>query len=250
MIMLPVPITPVTPMRLPRLIPMPVFYANRQLSLLANLFFPDDDVMARKFTAQLLAGDFLQKVLGAGIQIDNRYMTDIINDVRDGQPDRCRVAKRRYQVSAVGQITKTLFALINSPDPMVRQHATWEQAMRIAGKEIGHARTSKRESFDLYLRRFRRVLHIAAAFELEREETARHPMTADGLMLNAMTLHQRLWAWHTQRSFPPRVPPSDLLSEIYWMWPQGSYADHGVADVGIRFERLISHGQGGRPRKN
>jgi hypothetical protein len=245
--MLPVSVTP-TP--LPRLIPMPEFYSNRPLSLLTNLLFPDDSTMARKFTAQLLPGDFLQKVLNAGIQVDGRYMTDIINDVRDGQPEARRVAKRLRQATAAGQIAKTLFALVNARDPSVHQHASWEQAMRIVGQQIGRERTSKRQSFDRYLRRFRRVLHVAAAFELEREETARHPITADGLMLNAMTVHQKLWAWHARRSFPPRVPPNDLLSEVYWMWLRGSYADHGVVDVGIKLEQLITHGPGGRPRKN
>lgn len=199
--MLPVPVTPVTPVRLAQLIPMPIFYGNRPLSLLANLFFPDDEVMARKYVAQLLAGDFLQKVLGAGIQIDGRYMTDILSDVRDGQPDVRRAAKRLYQASAVGQITKVLFALIHS-EPLVRQQASWEQALRIAGQQIGRAHTSKHKSFDRYLRRFRRVLHVAAAFELDREGE-RHPMTADGLMINAMTIHRRLWAWDSAALLPP-----------------------------------------------
>jgi hypothetical protein len=48
--MLPVPVTPA---RLPRLRPMPVFYANPTLSMLSVMLFPDDLTLARKFVAHL-----------------------------------------------------------------------------------------------------------------------------------------------------------------------------------------------------
>ena len=81
---LPIPVTPVAPTRL---IPMPIFYNNAPLSLLAVMLFPDDLDLARKTVAHFLSGGTLQSTLGAGVQIDNRYMAAILSDLADGEPD-------------------------------------------------------------------------------------------------------------------------------------------------------------------
>lgn len=241
---LPVPVAPVAPTRL---IPMPVFYDNALLSLLANMYFPDDIDLARKCTAHFLSSGTLQNTLGAGVQVDNRYMAAIISDLADGEPNRKLVARRRYRASAVGQIVKVLFAMINSEDARVRERATWELAIRIAEREIGHTIRRSELSLHAHLRRFRPVLHIAGAFEMAREETARPPMNAAALMLNAMTLFERLKAWDTVRGFRGRRS-DHLVGDIYWRWAGSAYDDHGIPDVDYPFEKLIPHNKGGRPR--
>ena len=241
---LPVPITPLATTQ--RLIPMPIYYGNPPLSLLAVMFFPDDLTLARKAVAHLLSHGTLQSALGAGVQIDNRYMTAILDDLRDGLPDQKLVGRRRYWASACGQVVKVLFALINSNDERVREYASWEQAIKLAEREIG--RTIRRSPSSLlhHLRRHRAALHICGAYEMAREETARPPLTAEALMLNAMTLFQHLRAWDTVRG-SRRGRRSDLLTgDIFWRW-RDSYADHGVPDIGIPFGRLIPHGKSGRP---
>jgi hypothetical protein len=65
--MLPVPVTPA---RLPRLRPMPVFYANPTLSMLSVMLFPDDLTLAREFVARLLSHGTLQGALAAGERLD------------------------------------------------------------------------------------------------------------------------------------------------------------------------------------
>jgi hypothetical protein len=239
---LPVPVMPVAATRL---IPMPVFYDNALLSLLANMYFPDDIDLARKCTAHFLSSGTLQSTLGAGIRLDNRYTAAILNDLADGQPDQKLVRRRRYRASAVGQIVKVLFAMVNSDDQRVREHASWEQAIKIAEREIGHAIRKSESSLHAHLRHFRPVLHIAAAFEMAREETARPPLTASALMLNAMTLFERLKAWDAVRGLGRRS--DHLTGDVYWRWHGSIYDDHGVADVGYRFDNLIAHGKGGRP---
>jgi hypothetical protein len=82
---LPVPVTPPQPTRR---IPMPVFYGNPALSFLAVMFFPDDLILARKFTAGLLNQGTLQSTLRAGCQLDNQYLLAILDDLKDGQPER------------------------------------------------------------------------------------------------------------------------------------------------------------------
>ena len=237
---------PVAPTRLPRLISMPVFYGNPTLSTLAVMLFPDDLALARKLTARLLSHGTLQSTLAAGVQIDGRYLTAILDDLKNGQPEQKLVARRCKWASACGQVVKVLFALTNSQDPHVREYASWEQAIKLAEREIGRTEKRSRSSLHVQLRRFQPVLHICAAFELAREETARPPMTADALMLNAMTLFQRLWAWHSQRTF--RGSRNDYLDgEVFWRWAGSQYDAHGVADIGMRFENLVPHGKGGRP---
>src|SRR5258708_1425831 len=119
---LPVPITQPT-----RRIPMPVFYGNARLSFYAVMLFPDDLDLARKLTAKLLNYGTTQ------IQ----DLPAILADLRDGQPDQRLVAKRLKWASACGQIVKVLFALTNSPDPRVRKHASWEQAIKQAERAWG-----------------------------------------------------------------------------------------------------------------
>jgi hypothetical protein len=241
---LPVPV--VAPVAATRLIPTPIFYDNAPLSMLANMLFPDDITLARKCVAHFLSSGTLQSTLGAGIQIDNRDMSAIVSDLADGESSRKLVARRRYRASAVGQIVKVLFALINSNDERVREHASWEAAILIAEREIGHTIRKSESSLHAHLRQFRPVLHIAAAFEMAREETARPPQTADALMLNAMTLFRRLKAWDVVRGFRGRRS-DHLVGDIYWRWQGSMYDDHGVRDIGYRFDNLIPHGKGGRP---
>lgn len=239
---LPVPVTPIATTT--RLIPMPIFYGNAPLSLLAVMYFPDDLTLARKLVAHFLSSGTLQSTLGAGVQIDNRYMAAILSDLADGQPDQRLVGRLRYWASACGQVTKALFALINSNDERVRGSASWERAILLAERESG--RTIRRSGSSLlhHLRRHRAALHICAAFEMAGEETVHPPKTAEALMLNAMTLYEHLRAWDVVR----RRHRSDLLSgDVFWKWQQQSYADHGVRDVGVPFGRLIPHGKGGRP---
>jgi hypothetical protein len=244
---LPVPISPVATTTT-RLIPMPVFYDNAALSLLAVMFFPDDMMLARKCVAHLLSHGTLQSTLGAGIKIDNRYMMAILDDLKDGRPEQKLVARRRYWASACGQVVKVLFALINSNDERVRERACWEAAVKIAEREIGRTirRSGSTSSLQVHLRRFRSVLHIAGAFELAREEGVQAPPTAQGLMLNAMTLYDHLRAWDVVRG--GRGRRSDLLSgDVFWRWQRQDYADHGVPDIGYPFDGLVPHGKGGRP---
>ena len=229
---LPVPVAPVAGAT--RLIPMPVFYDNARLSLLSVMFFPDDLNLARKAVVHFLSSGTLQSALGAGIRLDNRYTADIFSDLADGEPSRKLVRRRRYRASAVGQIVKVLFALINSEDARVREHASWEQAIKIAERTIRHMRRKSESSLHAHLRHFRPVLHIAAAFEMAREETARPPLTASALMLNAMTLFEKLKAWDTVRGLGRR---SDLLTgDIFWRWQGTTFDDHGVRDIGYPFE--------------
>jgi hypothetical protein len=155
---------PITPSAATRLIPMPVFYDNPPLSLLSVMLFPDDLDLARKAVAHFLSSGTVQSALGSGIQIDNRYMHAIISDLADGQPDQKLVRRRRYWASAVGQVVRATFALINANDPRVRDFASWEQAIRIAEREIGRTVRGKRSSLHVQLARFRPVLHIASAW--------------------------------------------------------------------------------------
>jgi hypothetical protein len=242
---LPALVAPVAPTRL---IPMPVFYDNAPLSLLSVMFFPDDLDLARKCVAHFLSYGTLQSTLGAGVQIDKRYMSEIISDLADGEPSRKLVARRRHQASACGQIVKVLFALTNSDDAQVRDRATWELAIKIAEREIGHTIRKSGSSLHAHLRRFRPALHIAAAFEMAKEEAERPPLNAEALMLNAMTLFERLKAWDTVRGFRGRRS-DHLTGDIFWRWHGGDYVDHGVADIGYPFDNLIPHNKGGRPRK-
>jgi hypothetical protein len=140
---LPVPITP-TPAA--RLIPLPVFYGNAPLSLLAVMYFPDDLDLARKLVARLLNQGTLQDVLQTGIRIDTNYMIDILDDLRGDEPSQKLVARRRKWASACGQVTKVLFALTNSNDERVREHASWEQAIKLAEQEIGRTLRGNRSS--------------------------------------------------------------------------------------------------------
>ena len=228
---------------------MPIFYDNAPLSLLAVMLFPDDLDLARKCVAHLLSHGTLQNALGAGVQLDGRYLTAILDDLKDGQPGQRLVARRRYWASACGQIVKVLFALINSNDARVREHASWEQAIKLAEREIGHTVRRSGSSLHVHLRRFRPVLHLCGAFEMAREETARPPLTAEALMLNAMTLYEHLRAWDTVRVFRGRR--SDyLVGDVCWKWQRSEYADHGVPDIGVPFDSLIARNKGGRPRKH
>lgn len=241
---LPVPITPT------RLLPLPIFYDNPTLSLLAVMLFPDDLTLARKFVARLLNQGTLQSTLRAGCRLDNRYLLAIFDDLKDGQPDQRLVARRRYWASACGQVVKALFGLVNSRDPLVREYASWEQAIKQAEREIGRAERGKRSSFHVqHLRRFRPVLHFCGAFELAREGP-RHPATAEALLLNAMTLYEELRAWHVKRSFPG-ARNDYLAGDIFWRWEGSAYdASGGVPDIGISPENLIPRGKPGRPRKS
>jgi hypothetical protein len=238
---LPVPLVTTT-----RLIPMPVFYDNAPLSLLAVMLFPDDLDLARKCVAHLLSHGTLQNAIGAGIKVDNRYMMAILDDLKDGQPDQKLVGRRRYWASACGQVVKVLFALTNSNDERVRERACWEAAVKIAEREIGRTVRRNESSLFHHLRRFRSVLHIAAAYEMAREETVQPPKTAEGLMLNAMVLFEQMKAWETVRG--SRGRRSDLLNgDVFWKWQRQDYATHGIPDIGYLFDNLVPHGKGGRP---
>jgi hypothetical protein len=242
---LPVPIAALATTQ--RLIPMPVFYNNAPLSLLAIMFFPDDLLLARKCVAHLLSHGTLQSALGAGVQLDGRYLTAILDDLKDGQPDQRTVARRRYWASACGQVVKVLFALTNSNDERVREYASWEQAIKLAEREIG--RTVRRSGSSLlhHLRRHRSALYICGAYEMARGEAARPPLSAEALMLNSMMLYEHLCSWDAVRG-SRRGRRSDLLTgDVYWRWQGSGYFDHGVPDIGIRFDRLVPHGKGGRP---
>jgi hypothetical protein len=233
---LPVPITPLQPTRW---IPMPVFYGNPALSFYAVMLFPDDLDLARKLTAKLLNYGTTQ------IQ----DLPAILADLRDGQPDQRLVAKRRKWASGCGQVVKVLFALINSRDPRVREHASWEQAIKQAERTIGRVKRGNRSSLHVQLRRFQPVLHFCGAFEMAREERWHQPATIEALLLNAMTLYDKLRAWHVQRSFPGSR--NDYLAgDIFWRWEGSTYDDnHGIPDITVSFERLVPHGKSGRPWK-
>jgi hypothetical protein len=244
MAQLPVPITPPQPTRW---IPMPIFYGNATLSFYAVMLFPDDLILARKLVAKLL-NRTLQSTLGAGCQLDNRYLIAILKDLNDGQPDQRLVAKRGKWASACGQVVKVLFALTNDSDPRVRECASWEQAIKQAERTIGRVKRGNRSSLHVQLRRFQPVLHFCGAFELAREGP-QHPDTAEALLLNAMTLYAKLSAWHAQRRFPG-TRNDYLCGDIFWRWEGSEYdASCGIPDIGISFEKLVPHGTPGRPRK-
>ena len=66
---------PMIPRRLP---PLPIFYGNAALSLLAVTWFPDDLDLARKCVARmLLHRGTPQNALTDGCQLDNKYLTAI-----------------------------------------------------------------------------------------------------------------------------------------------------------------------------
>jgi hypothetical protein len=242
MALLPVPITPPQPTRR---IPMPVFYGNPALSFLAVMFFPDDLILARKLVAILLNQGTLQSALSAGCQLDNQYLLAILDDLRDGQPGRELVVRQRKWASGCGQVVKVLFALTNSPDLRVREYASWEQAIKQVERTIGRTERGNRSSLHGQLRRFRPVLHFCGAFELAREGP-RHPDNVEALLLNAMTLYDKLRAWHVQRRFPGS--PNDYLAgDIFWRWEGSAYDDScGIPSIGISLENLIPHGRSGR----
>jgi hypothetical protein len=189
--MAPLPVL-ITPMQPTQMIPMPVFYGNPTLSWYAIMLFPDDRDLARKLVARLLNYGTVQSVLAAGIQLDNRYLAEILTDLRDGQPDQRRVAKRLKWASACGQIVKVVFALTNSPDPRVREYASWEQAIKQAEQEWGRGSPKRGEIFQLsrpappvsagsaFLRRVRNGRRGIAAsphyrgVDVRRDEAIRH----------------------------------------------------------------------------
>lgn len=221
----------------PHLLPMPVFYDNVPLSVLAVMLFPDNVILARKLVARLLTQGTLQGVLNTGVRIDPQYMIAILDDLKDGQPDPKLVKRRRYWASACGQTVKALFALINSDDERVRERAAWERAIKIAELQIGRTRRGNRSSLHVQLRRFAPVLHFCGAFELAREP-GRPPLTIEALLLNAMTLYGRLWDWHAQRQW--RGKRNQFLEgNVFWRWAGSEYdPSSGVPDIGISFERL------------
>jgi len=245
---LPVPVTPLAPTT--RLIPMPVFYANAPLSFLGVMLFPDDLILARKFVARLLLyRGGVQDALAEGIQIDHKYMTAILNDVVGDQPDSKLIRRRIHWASAVGQIVKVLLALINDSDPRVRQAASWKEAIEQAERFIDRPhRRAARSGFHPQLDRFRRSLHMCTAWELAREGF-RPPRTADGLMLNAMTVYEQLRGWHAGRHFKGSRN-SYLDAEAFWRWAGMAYDDaHGTPVLGLGFEHLVPRGSPGRPPK-
>ncbi len=241
-------IVPAAP--LARLKPLPILYDNILLSLFAVMLFPDDLALARKLVARLLIQGTLQDVLNTGVRVDQKYMVAILDDLRDGRPDQKLTARRRYWASACGQVIKVLFALINANDVRVREHASWEQAIRIAEREIGRTQRGNRSSLSVQRRRFAPVLHVLGAFEIARDEGSRPPLTAEALLHNAMVLHAKLWDWHVRRHWRG-ARNRYLEQEIFWRWPDATYdASGGVPDIAIPFDRLVPYGEGGRPRKH
>jgi hypothetical protein len=138
-------------------------------------------------------------VLNTGVRVDPKYMIAVLDDLKDGQPDQRLVARRQYWASACGQVVKVLFALTNSHDDRVREHASWEQAIKQAEREIGRMQRGNRSSLSVQLRRFAPVLHFLGAFEIARDDRSRPPLTVEALLNNAMTLHTKLWDWHVRR---------------------------------------------------
>ena len=228
---------------------LPIFYDNRELSVLANMLFPDDRELARKCVARmLLCEGSMQAALEAGCRFDNRYLTAILNDVRGGDPDPRLVAKRLRWARRCGRVVVLLFALVNSNDPTVRERASWEEAIRLAESEIGRAVRRNRSSFHFHLRQSQPVLHICGAFALA-SEGPRHPLTADALFMNAMLIEQTLRAWHARRQFPGSRN-GYLDHDMLGRWDGLTYDDsHGVPDIGLLWENLIPRGKPGRPRK-
>jgi hypothetical protein len=230
-------------------LPLPIFYNNPPRSLFAVMLFPDDLVMARKLVARLLNEKILPKALEDGCQFDNRYLRDVLADLQDGQPDSKLVGRRYYWATGCGQVVKTLFALINSHDPRVREYASWEQAIKQAEQQIGRTDRGKRSSFSVqHLHRFRPVLHFCGAFVMALEGP-HHPATAEALLLKAMTLHTMLREWHVKRHYPGRR--ADYFDgDVFWRWEGSDYdaSGAGVPDIAIPFARLIPRGKPGRPR--
>jgi hypothetical protein len=143
-------------------------------------------------------------------------------------------------------VVRVLYALTNSPDLRVREYASWEQAIKQVERSIGRTVRGNRSSLHDQLRLFRPVLHFCGAFEMAREGP-RHPHSIEALLLNAMTLYDKLRAWHVQRRFPGS--PNDYLAgDIFWRWEGSAYDDDscGIPSIGISFENLIPHGRSGR----
>jgi hypothetical protein len=230
--------------------PLPIFYRNARMSFLGVMLFPDNLELARKFVARLLVNrGSVQGALDEGISIDPQYMTAILDDVADGQPDNKLIKRRFYWASACGQIVKALLALINDPDPRVRRAASWKEAIEQAERVIDRPRRSRRarSSFHPQLKHFRRSLHMCCAWEL-MAENYRPPCSVEALMLNAMLVYEQLYAWHIGR----RVSGSHnhyLDTGSFWRWPGMKFdSAHGAPLLALGFDRLIS-GSPGRPRK-
>jgi hypothetical protein len=239
--------------------PMPIFYNNARYSFLGVMLFPDNLVLARKFVARLLINrGSVQDAVDEGIQIDPRYMTAILNDVADGQPDNKLIRRRFYWASACGQIVKALLALINDPDPRVRQAATWKEAIEQAERRRrelgiigrprrGWAARKARSSFHAQLKCFRRSLHMCCAWEL-MDEGYRPTHSPEALMLNSMLVYEQLYRWNAGR----RVSGSRnsyLDAGSFWRWPGMRFdSAHGAPVLALGFERL-TRGSPGRPRK-
>jgi hypothetical protein len=224
---------------------MPVFYGNPALSFLAVMLFPDDLILARKFTAGLLNQGTLQSTLRAGCQLDNQYLLAILDDLKNGQPERELVARRFKWARFCGQVVKALYALTNSRNPISCQHASWKQAIKQVEREIGRRPRGNRSSLHGQLRLFRPVLHFCGAFEMAGEGP-QHPDGIEALLCNAMMLYDKLRAWHVQRRFPGSR--NDYLAgDIFWRWEGSAYDDScGIPDIGISLENLIPHGRSGR----
>ena len=246
----------------PGRIPMPIYHGNAELSFLAVMLFPDDLILARKCVAgMLLFCGTPQNVLGIRLNneylaaIRDEYLTAILDDVI-GAPDKREVKKRLYWSSAVGQIIKVLFTLVKDGDPQVRSAASLKQAIEQV-EMVDHKRTRKRDKheratrsgFQTHLKCFQRALHMCAAFEMARDARDGGPRTIDGLMLDAMKVHEILFSWHASRYFSGNRA-SYLDSEVFWKWPGMSWDDsHGLPLLRISFDKLAPRGRVGRPPK-
>jgi hypothetical protein len=233
--------------------PMPIFHGNPAWSFFGCMLFPDDLDLARQFAVRLLLySGRIQNTLLDGIAIDPRYMTQILDDVAFGQPNIETIKRRMRWASAAGQIVKALLALINDPDPRVRKSASWKEAIEQAEKLIGRPRRNRRSTrsgFQRQLACLKRSLHMCCAWELAREGY-KPPRSADGLMLNAILIHQQLWTWHEGRSFRG-TRNAYLDATPFGKWPGMAHDDaHGVPVLAINIENLTAHGRSGRPRNN
>jgi hypothetical protein len=239
--------------------PITIHYGNPSWTYFGVMLFPDDPVLARRFVARLLHHHGRMQ---GGHVVDLQYMNQFVDDLGYGEPDNKLIQRRRRWASNVGQIIIALLAMIDDPDPHVRERASIREAVEQIEKAAaaeppqadkqGRPRLRRdrgtRSGFHRPLDALRRSLHMAAAWEMagDKQQRFRPPRSIDGMMLNAMTVYERLHAWDSNR--PPKDRSTYLAAPPWWAWQNMAYdGSHGTPMLALGFDQLSQLGTPGRP---